>query len=505
MYRILPFISFLLITVFGFSQNILSDEEQILNSENEILQLAVQDENKRSADYTLTNFSNTIVLVVDLDDDGMEDSWETSNGLDPNDPKDAWTDEDNDQILNLFEFQLETDPNDSSSPSVIEVSPSEASSLDDLIEEAENGIQVIRLSTGNYNTNVLAVYDYNFKLMIQGGWNDDFSFYDPNKYPTYWNGADDETLNVLVPENDDVTNTTVVLDGVNFISSDNFILGGTVGLRFNDGYSAISIYNCSFNFNAHYGLSLGHKGSGDAAEIFIVNTVIGNNGVGGIYTQVTNNALPRWRLINTTINNPNSEEGGIDGLTSTGELRIELTNSINWGNTDYSFNFSTFHNVIIPIVNSNVDEAAPGLDITTTNTISDDPLFEAPMSADWTLTDNSPCIDAGIDVGLPFTGIAPDMGAFETIDLSGITEKNLIELLSISPNPFYDNFSIQIDEAIFGEAEVKIYDLLGKCFLSEKRMISGQFEMKANTLPHGFYMLSLEINGRKYISKILKN
>jgi hypothetical protein len=53
----------------------------------------------------------------------------------------------------------------------------------------------------------------------------------------------------------------------------------------------------------------------DSAQVFIVNTVIGNNSRGRIYTQVTDGADSRWRFFHTTINNPASQEGGIDGLT----------------------------------------------------------------------------------------------------------------------------------------------------------------------------------------------
>ena len=42
-----------------------------------------------------------------------------------------------------------------------------------------------------------------------------------------------------------------------------------------------------------------------------------------------------------------------------------------------------------------------------------DPAFTNAASGDFTLTSSSPAIDAGVNVGLPFNGIAPDLGAFE--------------------------------------------------------------------------------------------
>ncbi len=45
--------------------------------------------------------------------------------------------------------------------------------------------------------------------------------------------------------------------------------------------------------------------------------------------------------------------------------------------------------------------------------VEQDPLFVDPDGYDHTLQSTSPCIDAGIDVGLPYCGSAPDLGAEE--------------------------------------------------------------------------------------------
>jgi len=52
---------------------------------------------------------------LDSDNDGMTDSWEISNGLNPNDPTDANTDLDSDGLDNLTEFQLGTLANNADS------------------------------------------------------------------------------------------------------------------------------------------------------------------------------------------------------------------------------------------------------------------------------------------------------------------------------------------------------------------------------------------------------
>jgi DNA-binding transcriptional ArsR family regulator len=49
---------------------------------------------------------------TDVDEDGMDDTWETDNGLSPEDPSDAILDPDSDELTNLQEYLNWTDPND---------------------------------------------------------------------------------------------------------------------------------------------------------------------------------------------------------------------------------------------------------------------------------------------------------------------------------------------------------------------------------------------------------
>ena len=62
------------------------------------------------------------------------------------------------------------------------------------------------------------------------------------------------------------------------------------------------------------------------------------------------------------------------------------------------------------------DNTIPGT-LNITDTLSVDPLFIAPPD-DYRLDRESPLIDAGIDVGLPYEGMAPDIGAYEFNDLT---------------------------------------------------------------------------------------
>jgi PKD repeat protein len=77
------------------------------------------------------------ISTLDLDSDGVDDTWETANGLDPTDPTDAAEDPDSDGLDNLDEFLAGTDPNafggpDAPTPSS-PVSGAEAVAAPDLI------------------------------------------------------------------------------------------------------------------------------------------------------------------------------------------------------------------------------------------------------------------------------------------------------------------------------------------------------------------------------------
>jgi hypothetical protein len=52
-------------------------------------------------------------------------------------------------------------------------------------------------------------------------------------------------------------------------------------------------------------------------------------------------------------------------------------------------------------------------DVTDAKALYDDPLFKNPENNDFQLDSRSPAIDAGLNVGLPFKGVSPDLGAIE--------------------------------------------------------------------------------------------
>ena len=89
-----------------------------------------------------------------------------------------------------------------------------------------------------------------------------------------------------------------------------------------------------------------------------------------------------------------------------------MTNTIIWNNTPESIYLLPETEEHIPnIIYSDIEDGFEG-----DGNIHEDPLFTDPENGDFTLMEDSPCIDAGTIIeGMEYCGDAPDMGAFEYI------------------------------------------------------------------------------------------
>lgn len=79
----------------------------------------------------------------------------------------------------------------------------------------------------------------------------------------------------------------------------------------------------------------------------------------------------------------------------------------------------------------------------------------------------SDLIDAGVDLGMPFNGAAPDLGAFESGDPSGIDVADnvtpaLFTLEQNYPNPFNSTTHIQFQLSKEGNVEINVFDITGR-------------------------------------------
>jgi hypothetical protein len=83
------------------------------------------------------------------------------------------------------------------------------------------------------------------------------------------------------------------------------------------------------------------------------------------------------------------------------------------------------------------------------------------------LDPSSHLIDAGIDVGLPYNGDAPDLGAFETGGASSTPEPGHpadpgLLRVDIAPNPFASGTALRFDLDAPAEVQIEIFDTRGR-------------------------------------------
>ena len=137
---------------------------------------------------------------------------------------------------------------------------------------------------------------------------------------------------------------------------------------------------------------------------------------------------------------------------------------------------------------------------TGTNNLSNvNPQFVNASQGDFHLQLTSPCIDAGIDVGLDYVGNAPDIGCFEY----GAASINpyVSRTFKIFPNPATDVVYIDLKNMNTGMLVVK--NMTGQIFLS-KKLNKNLSAISLSDLPCGIYLLKLETKQGIFEQKLIK-
>ena len=93
------------------------------------------------------------------------------------------------------------------------------------------------------------------------------------------------------------------------------------------------------------------------------------------------------------------------------------------------------------------------------------PVFLNENNADFHLMAGSPAIDVGLDVGLPYNGSAPDLGAFESgfLNLNESTgnRPDQFNLQQNYPNPFNNSTKIYYSLSNKSDVELSLFDISG--------------------------------------------
>jgi predicted outer membrane repeat protein len=300
---------------------------------------------------------------------------------------------------------------------------------------------------------------------------------------------------------------------LNVIVSDNFAVDGG-GMYFR--YSCPSLTNSIISNNSasddgggiYYGDSetsfinstiINNSASEDGGGIYcyasstsFINSIISNNSTsddgGGLYCYASNTSL-----LNSTISNNTSDDGG--GLYCRESSNSNLINNILWNNTPQGIYFYQIHGSnSVTSSYSNIQGGEAGIETNNNGEINwlegnidSDPLFIGTGEHPFTLSVNSPCIDAGtpdtLGLNLPpwdiignervwdgdEDGVAIiDMGAYEfgAPEYVGMTNDELQITsyeLSNYPNPFNPTTTIHFETTNLHEnAQIEIYNIKGR-------------------------------------------
>jgi hypothetical protein len=113
----------------------------------------------------------------------------------------------------------------------------------------------------------------------------------------------------------------------------------------------------------------------------------------------------------------------------------------------------------------------------------------------------SPMIDAGVDVGLPYAGSAPDLGAFETNLLTGVADDRVsavgFSLEQNFPNPFNPTTTIRYQLSATSFVTMEVLDILGRevatLVTGEQSAGVHRVEFNGARLASGIYLARLRV------------
>jgi|GEM_PF-5768339 len=443
----------------------------------------------------------------DSDQDAMPNGWEYHRGLDVNDPGDAWQDPDQDGICNLFEYFLGAHPQDPLQPAVINYSGKEP--LEAVIRRAPRG-SVLRIPEGEYALNYLyETFSEAPRLMIQGGWNADFTERDYCRYPTVLDGGKNGAIfNFLIASGN---SAAVVLDGLTLKNASR----GAVDFV---GYLAkaqLMLANCTLVENeAGRFSSIVHFEEGGStllSDFIMVNTTVTDNKGTGIrmlqHANWTNcKILHSLIAFNDYAENDAGALASGYGLSyrpaSDSLLHVQVSNSILWGNANADVRFDNQEGRAVEVdsrfnLYGRVEADSASGPFFSKYDRSQNPLLVKDAAGRYYLEERSPARGAGRSIGFteeasPDVGILSCAGRLSTsVEASvAVTEK-----MELYPNPASDELFIEAALNEAGPVRFRIYNALGQLQLTpavERRPPGRQlFSFPVNALQTGVYVVEL--------------
>lgn len=250
----------------------------------------------------------------------------------------------------------------------------------------------------------------------------------------------------------------------------------------------------------------------DLRDITVRNNVFFRNYEFGIYIRegedikVENNTFYSNRLAPVFIREPSPE--GVETAEN-----ITVVNNILSAQPGMNHIFNSSYAQNIQLSNNLYNRTPMLVAVTPSTYVVGDPKFVNESTQIFLLQLDSPAIDAGLDIGLPFSGKAPDIGAFENAQgVTGISNSEEIpngySLQQNYPNPFNPDTKIPYQIAQSGKTLLEIFNMLGRRVrtLFDDNQSAGSHvvfwdgrDQNGQQLASGvyFYRLTVQVDGQK--------
>lgn len=451
----------------------------------------------------LATFSQT--SEWDADQDAMPDEWEFHRGLNISDPSDAWGDLDEDGVLNIQEYLLGADPQDPNDPETLNFTSE--TSLATAIKNAPRGA-VLRVPTGTYSLNYsFQRLDEPPRLLIQGGWNTDFTERDYCASPTVFDGGNQGAiLNYLIDEGN---SSALILDGISLVNA------GREAIAYTSYLSKVQLMlaNCTIRDNRpHRASSVVRFEDARATAIsdfLLINTSVTDNMGTGVQAIMHGN-ITNIKILHSVVayNEPaDNDEApyqsghGVQIDSDAPEpVAVQFANSIFWENrqADVYIDENVRERLRVHSrynVFGFIQPDAAYEWMTHPSDGSLDPNLIEAADGRYYLDENSRYAHNGLNIGLS-EAARPDIGLLPCAARQTTAASppfNLGESLSIWPNPVAgEALYVQLEEKTPTPKAVQVYSITGRLMRTipmnrEDRFLS----IPIGDLPAGYYELVL--------------
>jgi len=230
-------------------------------------------------------------------------------------------------------------------------------------------------------------------------------------------------------------------------------------------------------------------------QCLFYNNSAANSGGGALKSLNPQTSL---NITNCTFVNNSAYGAGEGGAADFDYADVQIINSIFYDNNQtYGKDISVGQNTTVNITYSDID--MPDYATGNNNLNNVNPQFVNSTQGDFHLQANSPCIDAGIDVGLSYNGNAPDMGCYE-FGSAGLVDWQAIQWL-IYPNPVKDFLHFKTSEKQI--SNLQIVDMTGKTLIKFDKIFT-DLPIDISGLETGVYQVTGIISGRTFFQKLVK-